>query len=88
MSVHYEWINARTASVTYVPPRHYVDGSPIHVDDEPSAYHYDNATDVGAIVLSSDDAVVIEGTRDQLRALAERMLAAIIGQDTHQNTAP
>jgi hypothetical protein len=64
MGMHVEWVNAPSTIVTYLEPGEIEDA-------------YGTENDRPALVLHLDDAVVIEGTRAELRALAMRMMERI-----------
>lgn len=80
MTVRYEWHSAEHTRVGYVPPMHFPDGEEATEEDRAAAaegYEVEGMTQTGALVLSSDEAAVIEGTPDELRALLLRALAAL-----------
>ncbi len=64
MAIHVEWVDAASTSVTNLKPGELEDP-------------YGTRNERPALVLHLDDAVVIEGSRAELRALAERMLARV-----------
>ena len=64
MGVHIEWVDAATTRVAFVPPG--------EVED-----NHGTENDRHALVLASDDEVVIEGTPAELKALVERMTLLI-----------
>lgn len=61
MGVHVEWVDAESANVGYAQPGEIEDA-------------YGTENERPALVLHGDDAVVIEGTPAELRALVERMM--------------
>ena len=73
MSIRYEWFTAACVGVEYVEPGQTVDGS----EPVDGPFHDEYVAEDGALVLSGDEATVLHGTPDQLRALLNRALAAL-----------
>lgn len=84
MSVRFEWIAADHPflGVHYVEPGHFVD------DDEPDVIGApglaEGKTERGAVVISYDEAVVLDGTPAQLWALVDRISAALPPRTTEE----
>lgn len=78
MSTRYEWISLSHPflGVQYVEAGHSVDGEEEAIG-APSEFDHERVTDVGAIVVFYDEAVVIEGTQDQLKDFALRILEIV-----------
>jgi hypothetical protein len=66
MSLHYEWLHAPETAVELVAP-----GEAIEEDGEPQP------EGMYCLVLSQDDAVGIEGSAAELRALVRRIERAL-----------
>lgn len=68
MSVRYEWVEAKNASIRYVPPtKEQGNSAPvlgIVEEEDPNAINGFNH--VGALIISLDEATVIEGTPEEL----------------------
>ena len=80
MSTRYEWAHADYLTPVCVEPGHFPDGeAPEAADYEPvtTVDQIEGVTTTGAIVLSYDEAFVIEGGPDALRKLAHRVLEAL-----------
>jgi hypothetical protein len=73
MSTRFEWTHADWTQPTYISPGHRVDGWPVEVGESDS----EAVTTLGALVLSYDEAFVVEGTLAQLRNLIDRILDAL-----------
>ena len=67
MGVHVEWASAAETTVEIVRPD----------DDWSDAYGQRIAPGKLGLALSSSDVVMIEGTPDELRALAQRVTQAV-----------
>lgn len=87
MSTRYEWAHADHLTPAYVEPGHFPDGEAPDLDNyEPgtTAEQIDGVVTDGAIVLSYDEALVIEGGPDALRNLAHRILAALPSEEARE----
>lgn len=67
MSIHIEWLNAKSTSIDVVLAGHDINGEPTDAAE-------DAITEPFGLVFSGDDAVVIEGTYGELRRLLARAL--------------
>jgi hypothetical protein len=75
MSIHYEWLGAGPwTSVKFVPDGYDLTTGEPADEDTHDMYLVDGG---GAIVFSSDDVVVVQGTPARLRDLLNRALAAL-----------
>jgi hypothetical protein len=73
MSTHYERIGARGAEVAFLPDGYDVEtGEP--ADHKTTTFRRVRR---GAILLAEVDVVVLDGTPDELRLLAQRILSAL-----------
>lgn len=80
MSTRYEWAHADYLTPRYIEHGHFPDGeAPDMADYEPGTKveDIDGVIVDRALVLSYDEAFVIEGGPDALRNLAHRILAAL-----------
>lgn len=80
MSTRYESASATDTRPAYLPPMHFFDGEAASDEDRAAVdagYAVENLSETGALVLSHNEATVIQGTPEQLRALALRMLAVL-----------
>lgn len=73
MSVRYEWFDAQSTFPVYrAPGTDVTDGTPAD-DDTGDEY----AVDRGAVVFFGDEAAVLHGTPEELRALLTRALETL-----------
>lgn len=69
MSIHIEWLDAKSTGIDIIPAGHYINGEPVEDDDDEGSI-----TQPFGLVFSGDDAVVIEGTHEELEHLLIRTI--------------
>lgn len=63
MSINWEYLDARSASVAYM--------------DERDLYSAEDPTEQNVLVISGDEGIVVVGSAEELLAFAERVVATV-----------